>query len=93
MTFQPVNYRLVHMYIPCFVASVTEFLRKRRWNFSAAPSRKTFTNPELLLSSYIYTEPYRIGYKISFKKKAGLLSCAFNSLWNNKDDILFKPLN
>lgn len=49
MTFQPVNYLLVHMYIPCFVASVTEFLGKRRWNFSAAPSAKTFTNPELLL--------------------------------------------
>lgn len=37
------------MYIPCFVASVTEFLGKRRWNFAAAPSRKTFTNPVLLL--------------------------------------------
>ena len=30
MTFQPVNYWLVHMYIPCFVASVTEFLEKKK---------------------------------------------------------------
>ena len=29
MTFQPVNYWLVHMYIPCFVASVTDFLEKK----------------------------------------------------------------
>ena len=61
MTFQPVNYWLVHMYIPCFVASVTEFLLKRRRDFAAAPSlpygiiKMTFCLNPWTESQFIYT--------------------------------------